>query len=192
MMEQTSELKLSPQRLKHFFAHLAITQKRVSQRRKITSELSERIGRIKEMTTGPKKSAVMEELEKLEKKVSEIVEMQMKTKQESSSLMQKLQEKIEAIQPKPSARPFEDFEKISSRLAENVVKLSRIGEAEQKLEGEVAEEKIDIGKIEVQLKVLEQRFNELKKTKGAKKEDLQRIKNLIETHKKTIKEIKSK
>jgi len=189
MMEQNSELKLSPQRLKHFLVHLAVTQKRISEKRRLREDFSGRIQRIRELAGVQKKSAVMEELEKLEKKVSEMIEVQQKSRNE---LMQKLEGKIEAIQPKPSAKPFEDFERISSKLSENVMKLGRISEAEQKLEGEVAEEKIDIGKIEAQLKVLEQRFNGLKKAKGAKKEDLQRIRNLIETHKRTIKEIRSK
>ena len=103
------------------------------------------------------------------KKISEIVEMQIKAREESGSLMHKLEQRIGTIQPKPSARPFEDFEKISAKLSENVIKLTRIGEAEEKLEHEVGEEKTDIGKIEAQLKILEDRFDKLKKAKGTKK-----------------------
>jgi len=191
-MEQTSELKLSPQRLKHFLVHLALTQKKISRKRETKAAITESIERIKELSKGAKKSEIIEELEKLEKKVSELAEMQIKVRAENELMLRKLQEKLGTIKPLPEAKPFEDFEKISVQLSENVARLAKIGEAEKKVEEEVGEEKTEIEKIEERLKLLEERFNKLKSSKKAKKSDIERIKKLIEAHKKTIKDIKSK
>jgi len=183
-MEQVSEIKLSPQRLKHFITHIALTQKKLSEKQKVRLDISERIGKIKDLSAGArKKSEVMEELEKLEARIAEIVEMQTKAKSENTELMKKLQEKIEAIKPLPAAKPFEDFERISTRLSENVMKLGKISEVGEKIEREFAGEKSEIGQIEQRLKMLEQKFNKLKSKKGTKKEDLLRIRNLIESNK---------
>ena len=190
-MEQNSETKISAAKLKNFFMHLAVTQKKLSQKQGIKSDISDRIEKIKELSSGARqKSAVMEELEKLEKKVSEIVEMQVKARTDNDAMLQKLQEKIGMI--KPSAKPFEDFERISSRLSENVLKLNKVGAIEQNIENEVREEKSEIEMIEDRLKVLESKFREMKASKKAKKSDLERVQALIEKHKRTIKEIKAK
>ena len=169
------------------FTHLAITQKRISQRQKSKSLISESIEKIRETV---KKPEVIEELEKIERKVSELAEMQVRARNENELLLQRLQEKIGAVKPKPESRPFEDFERISSRLSENAIKLTRIGEAETKIESEFKEEKSEIQKVEERLALLERKFNILRTSKQAKKSDLDRIKSLIEKHKKTIKEIK--
>lgn len=191
MMEQDSEIKISPERLKRFFTVLAITQKKISQKHSVKSDISERISKIKDLSAGAKqKSEVMGELERLERKVGEIVENQQKSTSQNAELMRKLQEKIETVRPSPSAKPFADFERISTRLAENSVKLGKIGETEERIEKEIAGEKSEINQIEQKLKLLEQKFNKLKSQKGTKKEDLVRLKNLIDSNKKILNEIK--
>ncbi len=182
-----SETKLSAQSLKHFLTTLAVTQKRIAQKQRAKSQISDQIQRIKDLSAGARqKSAVMEELENLEKKVGEMVEAQVV----NSETMKKLQEKIQAINPAVSAKPFADFERISSRLSENVMKLGKIGETEERLEKEVAGERSEILAIEQKLKLLEQKFNNLKSKKGTKKEDLARLRSMIDSNKKILAEIK--
>jgi len=189
MEAQTSEIKISAQRLKHLIRHIALAEKKTMQKERSKAAITESIEKIRETVKHPE---VMDELEKIEKKVSELVEMQAKARNANELMLQKLQQKIGFSMPAAEARPFSDFERISTKLSENAVKLNKIGETEEKIEKNVEEEKSGIQEIESRLKILESRFNKLKSSKKAKKSDLERIKSMIERHKKAIKEIKSR
>jgi len=197
-MEQSSELKLSPARLKHFFTHCSLAAARIAKEQKLKKEMADRVKRLRELSLmnasarGKEKSAIMEELARLEKRVGEIIDMQVKEKTSREALVHKLEEKILALQPKHSAKPLRDFERISARLAENVMKLNRIGEAGKKIEKTVEEEKSGLRHIELRLAALENEYKRLTKKKGTRKKELARVKSIIERHKKTIREIKSR
>lgn len=200
MMEDNSpktQVQLSRQRLKYFFTHCAIHAKRISDKKKLKTEMSERITRLKDLSAvnaakGKARSPVMHELEKLERRVSEIIDMESKAKKDRKDLIDRLNQKIYEIQPPVNVKPFSDFEKISAKLDANAIKLNKIGHAEEKIEKEIKQEKSEITDIENKLKLLEERYKKLSKLKGTKKEDLQRVKNLIDKHKKTVNEIKSR
>ncbi len=194
-MEQ-AELKLSPKRLKHFFVHCSLSAKKLSEKQKLRSEFSGRLQKLKDMSlkTGPargKSPNVMSEIEKLEERIADLINIHAREKVERDALMRKLDESIKAVQPRQDVKPFRDFERISSRLAENVNKLSKVGEAEKRLEKEFKEEKGELENLEKHLNSLEKRYNELKKSRKNKK-DLERIRLMIEKHKKTISSMKQK
>ncbi len=194
-MENNSKLNLSPQRLKHFLIHCSLAAKKADRKKELKQDISGRIHKIRHLSSSPRgrpNKEVMLELEKLEKQVGSIIDFQIKERTRREQLMKKLEEKMNAVNPAVSARPLQDFERISARLNENAIKLNKIGEAEKRIESKIKKEGSEIEEIEERLKSLEERYKRLSKLKSTKTSDLQRIKSIIDKHKKTLNEIKSK
>ena len=194
-MANDSNLNLSPQRLKHFLIHCSLAANRIERKKELKQDISGRIHKIRQLSSsqrGRPNKDVMLELEKLEKQVASIIDFQIKERTQREQLMKKLEEKMNSLNAPVSAKPLQDFERISARLQENAIKLNKIGAAEERIEKEIKEENSEIGEIEERLKSLEERYKRLSKLKSTKKSDLQRIKSIIDKHKKTLNEIKSK
>ena len=181
--------KLNSRSLTHLFISLAKSRKKILDRerkKKYVMQSIDRIREISEKTT--KRSAILEELQKIESKVSDLAEKQTS----EDAMLRKLQEKYD-VQPRQIVKSLGNFEEISHRLQDNVQKLKKI-EAEEVPKIEIIREEKDkiheLKQIEGQLRIIELKYNKLK-SKKQNLADLKRLKEMIDRYKKMITEMKS-
>ena len=184
------ETKLSPKSLTHLFITLARSRRNILENDRKKADVMqhlEKIKQISERTT--KRSLILEELQKIESKVSELAEKQTS----DDSMLRRLQQKYEVEMPRQTVKSLHDFETVSFQLGENVQKLRKI-QTEEEPKIEIIQEEKDrvneLKQIEGQLKIIEMKYNRLKKNKKYAS-DIRGMKAMIDRYKKMILEIKS-
>ncbi|MEM4336523.1 MAG: hypothetical protein QXG86_00785 [Candidatus Woesearchaeota archaeon] len=190
------EIKLSSRSLTHLFITLSRVKRKINEKEKKRIEFLNSIERIKKFAEGTtKKSVIIEELKKLESKVDKLIEEHV----EEQDLLMRLQKKYD-IPKDLQVKPFQDFEKISWKLKDNVMKLKKVEEENKIITGKIIENEQEVignklkelEKLELELKNIENKYNKLKKSGKYGDEELKRLEGAIYNYKKIIGELKSK
>lgn len=152
-------------------------------------------------------------LQQLEQKISSLIEQEQlacNRQQEQAALLFRLQEKIRQTQLQEKIKPFQDFEKISVAVdttaqevavvketmttleAEEKQKelaIERVKELEEKIAEKTRKKREDVQEIEEQLSLLEEQLHQAEK--NAPKQQVRRIKSLIDLYKRKLMKIKN-
>lgn len=211
--------RFNPGRMRRFVRHLSASAIRAEDLANKKQEIKTRLEKIKSLSLNKRstKDMIEHEIGSFEDAVHEIIkdeekileEQRRETKQvnELKSMVENLSQKLIEI-GKEYAKELEAKDdkimELREALAAAHIRISESGEERQKKIDKIEQRLKDkqepapktkedhVSEIEAHLKVLEDKHKELKKKGKHKKTDLDRVKNLIDTHKEKLKSIKAK
>jgi len=218
MAEEEKQPKtFDKERLKGFITQLALASVRVDKKRQAKREVSEHIGRIKKLALNKRstKGEIESQMDILQDNIAKIIRDESKILDEQradTALIREMKKKIDVM----NNRLIDMGKEYAANLEEKDVKIDeleaelgsskseledagyhidrkkRLAAVETRLKAKIQANKQEIKTYEEYIKKLEGRYKKIKAKGKHKKEDLQRVKKVIDTHKAKIKDLKKR
>jgi chromosome segregation ATPase len=204
--------EVSSAKLKRFLLNLASASKAVNEKQQKKEEISQQLSALKGVSKGKKSEIAINLLEKNLKEILEGEKKLLRSQSTESKVILELKDQVQQLNEKlmgigreyagdvqeKEDRIKELEEQLSEAQAriveleqEKDQRLERLAKVEDKIKSHHEEKKNkEIKQVEEKLKELEKTHKDLEKTGKHKKTDLNRLKKIITTHKKTLSDMK--
>ena len=195
--------KLNPDAIKRYIRALAIASRKHECKQAAKKEIIKQLESLKQVT-GDKnatKEQIYDVVANLEEKLGRVIKDEkelLEEQKQETKLIDELRQKVEKLNSK--LQQVEDISKtkLSAQEEARQARLRRLDEIEQKIklkqqqeeEAKQRGEEIEVAQIEAQLEILEKKHDELVKSGQHPESHLNKLKQIIDNHKKSLDSIK--
>ena len=196
--------KINPDSLRRYIRALALASKKHEQRKAAKKEIIKQLENLKQVTGDKKatKDQIFDVVSVLEEKLGKVIQDEKSLLEEQNQerkLIAELKTKVDKLNSKLQTVEKVHKEKLGVQEEARQARLRRLDEIEQKIKLKQKQEEeakskgreIEVAQIEAQLEILEKKHDELTKSGQHPDYHLQKLRQIIDTHKKSLAVIKN-